>query len=591
MPVEPFLTTVRFSVFVDPVDKRRALASLSESPVGASPWQAVDLRGIRRPLDWEYSKLLYILSKEGTDAEAREVGKNLYAVFFAEAIQQVFRSARSTAPRGKIRIAIDSCQELCDIPWELLHDDHDFLLRQDCSIIRVARELPPGVAYFGPLTRVAVVAVTPDFDARGHVDGLAAKLKTLGVEAVTCRDPNRRELMDFLDREPVDALYFLGHGRAGQVLLKPDRGDSGWLDAGDLAQWLPDPAEPRRPRVNLVYFSSCGTAERRPEEHVFSGVAQRLMLSGRAGSVLAMQAKIGVTEAFRLAESFFEGVVRGGDPEAALLRARTVVSNIWARSIPVLYTHVDGPKEFRKNRLARLLGMKPGDGVGVSLAALRMGVKQPDYDKLKEQLLKAVEGVFYYRGRTYGQGDVHAVKELLDLLTQVGDLSRVIITGDDELPDCPVAFFFGSHSHQRVESLVHEYARQFDLQTGDQHWAVVDRDYQRRYEIPAPTRQDVNYYDQDDWGIIEKAVGGGRCYFFVCGLGDRATRGCAYFLARRWEELLAQHQDRPFAALLRFPGRVGEDYTRGELVDRAQNTFGVPIEASGSSLPGPIPSA
>jgi hypothetical protein len=100
----------------------------------------------------------------------------------------------------------------------------------------------------------------------------------------------------------------------------------------------------------------------------------------------------------------------------------------------------------------------------------------------------------------------------------------------------------------------------------------------------------VNYYDQDDWGIIEKAVSGGRCYFFICGLGDRATRGCAYFLARRWEELLARHQDRPFAVLLRFPGRVGEDYTRGELVDRAQNEFGVPTAPPRSSPPGPIPS-
>lgn len=576
MTAEVPSTTVRLSVFVDPSARGRALAALSETPVGASRWQDVSLDQLDRPLNWDYAKLLYLLSKESSaNATARRIGRNLYELVFCGDLAITFARARAAAGHRQLRICVDASDELIDVPWELLHDGNDFLFTQNCSIIRVAAELPPDVAYFGPLTRLALVSVTPDFNAQLHLDRLAAMLNTIGVRAVKCENPSRQELQAFLASQAVDALYFLGHGKQGHILVRPD-GESGLLSAGDLASWFPERSNASR-RVNLVYLNSCGTAERRPDENVFSGVAQRLMLSGRVGTVVAMQAKIGIADGFRLAEKFLEEVVHKGDPEAALFVARTGVENICARSIPVLYTHVKGPEEFRRNRLSRLLAIRPRDKVGLSLAALKMGVKPDDYEVAKEGLFKAIKDAgdpYYYRGRTYAQGDVHAAKELLDLLTEIGPLSGATITSDDLLPDCPTVFFFGSRSHRGVEALVHEYARHFNLEGGAEVWAVVDLKHRLRYELKAPTRRDVDYYAQDDWGIIEKATSNDRCYFFLCGLGDRATRGCAYFLGRRWEELLAKHQDRPFAELLRFPGQMGEDFTRGELIDRAQNDYG-----------------
>jgi hypothetical protein len=53
MPTEPALTTVRFSVFADPRDQGRALASLTESPGGASPSRAAALCGLKKPLKRE----------------------------------------------------------------------------------------------------------------------------------------------------------------------------------------------------------------------------------------------------------------------------------------------------------------------------------------------------------------------------------------------------------------------------------------------------------------------------------------------------------------------------------------------------------
>jgi hypothetical protein len=568
-----FSTTVRFSVFVDPRCKRRALASLSESPSGASPWQVVSLSNLIRPLNWKYSKLLYELSKDNEHAasQAKLVGQNLYKVFFSDEIKGVFESARKSCA-GPIRVAIDSSLELVEIPWELLHDDHDFLLRRNCSVIRVARESAPGAAYFGPVTRVGLIAVTSGFDAKDHIDHLAMTLTRLKVETAICRDPTRQELMEFVERERVDSLYFLGHGKAGQVLLKADTDDSGWLDAADLADCLPEGRNPQRQCINLVYLSSCGTAQRQPDEGVFSGVAQRLMLSGRVGTVVAMQAKIGVKVALKMATTFFERLVRRGDPESALLKARTAVPNLCARSIPVLYTHEKGPSEFVRNRLSCLLGARAGEKVGVSLPGFRMGLKYDDYQSHKERLFESIKGSYYYRGPTYAQTDVSAAKELLDLLTEVVGLGNVEIVDDHELPGCSVVFVFGSRSHERMAGLFGQCGTNFKLEYGEKVWAIVDLQHGRRYELAAPTRQEVDYRNETDWGIIEKIVHQDRCYFLICGLGDRATRGCACFLARKWEELLERYLDGPFGALVQFPG--GADHTGGQLVDRTKGDSG-----------------
>src|SRR5262249_10421774 len=153
------------------------LVSVSSSPHGASPWQAVSLDQLRKPLDWEYSRLLYQLSFPGEDDQsdmAREVGRNLFDVFFPGKVGERYRSVRDDCRKREatLRLAIDVAgSRLVELPWELLHDGDDFLLTQDCSVIRVERELRPDIAYFGPLDRMGIVVVTvdPKFDLGPHV--------------------------------------------------------------------------------------------------------------------------------------------------------------------------------------------------------------------------------------------------------------------------------------------------------------------------------------------------------------------------------------------------------------------------------------
>jgi hypothetical protein len=240
----------------------------------------------------------------------------------------------------------------------------------------------------------------------------------------------------------------------------------------------------------------------------------------------------------------------------------------------VLYTHIKGPDEFKRNRLSRLLAARPGDKVAVSLPGFRMGLKDEAYKEIEKDLFRLIGKRYNYRGRTFARSDVDAAKELLDLLTEVGSLERVTILDDADSRDFPVTFFFGSGSHERIMALIGEYSRQFKPEFKEETWSIIDTQNKRRYDTPSPARHATIYGQKDDWGFIEKAISGDKCYFFVCGLGDRATRGCAYLLARNWQELLDRHQDGPFAELVRFPGRL--DHTHGKLVDRTNNLWGIP---------------
>jgi hypothetical protein len=613
-----FSTTIRFSVFADPQNPERALASISESPLGASEWQGVSLAGLEKPLNWEYGKLLYVLSKPGEDpddAAAKIIGKNLYDVFFSGNVGESFRTAMSSLPvGGRLRLAIDASRELVEVPWELLHDDRDFLLSQECSIIRVVSDLPPSVAYFGPLTRVAVITATPDFDAAPHVAEFTGMLQALGVDTVLCLDPDRGRLSKFLQQESVDAIYLLGHGRQGNLLLQPPSRAPDLLAARDLANWLPGANDPERRRVNLIYLNSCSTGEGRPEEGAFSGVAQRLMLGRRVGTVVAMQAKIGVHHAFAIAQNFFETAVRGGDPEAALAHARTQAGGVSARSIPVLYTHLRGPEDFARNGIKCLLSAETGKSrFGIVLASFGMGVRldgqgemttpEPGTYHLPATVPITVSvkphGTFVYPGETYARDDVESAREIESLLFQIAGPQDVRLYPSPEGPGVTHWFLFGSLSSRYVTTVLKTYSPRFEFRYLADSWCLDELDADGKVIEPTNKVQALyrlgqrDYANQPDIGIIEKITDphSGTLFFIIAGLGSRATRGCGLYLASKWKRLLADYGSRDFGVILEFPAGMPPDYAehRPHRQNATSATGMEPSRAAASKPPSPPP--
>lgn len=565
MASAPSATSIVLSVFADPSDQRRAFASISASPVGARPWQEIRLEDLKSPLNWSYPKLLYELSKDNErNREAREFGKNLHAVFFPNDIKQAFVEARAKFFGQRVRLVIDCCEKLMEVPWELLHDGADFLLLQDCSIIRVIRSMPPGEAYFGPISQMGLITVTPDFDASCHIQELQRTIEELGVKTKLCQKPNREQLFKFLEDTSLDSLYFLGHGSEGQILL-----DDGFLDAGDLAQSLSASM-----RVRLVYLSSCGTAERRADEGVFSGVAQRLMLRGPVGSVIAMQAKISLEVALRFAKAFFPGFVKGGDPEGSLIKARLITGNIWARAIPVLYTHVRGPEEFERNRLKSLFRANSSTRFSLSLPTLQMGIPKDVYLSGKITVSVNPAGAYHYRGETHPLTAVRAAVDVMGLLVKIAPKDQIefVAVGSEIPPDRTHQFFFGSgaNNQTRLRSLGAEL--QFEL--GDKEWTLSDIANNRTYKTPNLSSKTVTpeaFEKIPDYAAVQKIIdpGSGHVYCFIAGLGDRATRGAAHYLVKNWSAILDAHPDpeRNFGILLSL--RPGSQYNEMIELDRA----------------------
>jgi hypothetical protein len=559
----PFATSIVLSVFADPSNDKRAFASISESPVGATPWQEIRLEDLKPLLNWSYSKLLYELSKDSErNAEAREFGKNLHTAFFANDIKQAFVEARATSGGQGVRLVIDCSEELMDIPWELLHDGKDFLLLQDCSIIRVVRSTPPGEAYFGPISQMGLITVTPNFDASSHIQELRQTIEPLGVKTKLCQNPNREQLFKFLEDTSLDSLYFLGHGCEGQILLA-----DGLLDAGDLAQTLSAPMQ-----VRLIYLSSCDTAKSRPDEGVFSGVAQRLMLRGPVGAVIAMQAKISLEIALEFAKAFFPGFVKSGDPEGSLIKARLISKNIWARAIPALHTHVRGPEEFERNRLKSLFRADSNTLFSLSLPTLRMGIPKDDYENPVTVTVKP-RGAYHYRGETHPLTAVQAAVSVMGLLVKIVPKGQIefVAVGSEISPDRTHQFFFGSGTanQTRLQSL----AAELQFEFGKKEWTLRDNAKGLSYKTPNLSSKSMTpkVFDKiPDYAAVQRIFdrGSGHVYFFIAGLGDRATRGAAHYLVKNWSAILDAHPDPEEKLVILLSLRPGSQYSEMIELDR-----------------------
>lgn len=577
--------TVRYSVFVDPSDGGRAFASLSRSPEGATSWAAIDREGLAPLLQEPWPETLYRLafpSQDSDHSQAREIGRQVFDVFLPGAVGEGLESVRKTLDGRRLRLAIDADSfshsgSLVDIPWELLHDKNDFLHRSDCSIVRIERQLAPDLAYFGPLSRIGLISALPPqkhgvpFDQVEYLERLSETLEGLGAQAPFLPRATRRSLVKFLESADFDAIYFLGYGTEGKLLLHSgtDGKRRDWLEAGDLADMLSPSGSDRQ--VSLVYLNSCLSAAGEGQLAV-AGVAQRLLMKGRVGSVVAMQAEIEVNTAQQIASDFLEWVVQVGDPEAALHRARLLHSDMWARSTPVLYTHIAGPEYFRRNRLARILGTEPQGTVGISLPSFRMGCKEEGLAELSNQAVIASlekKEIYFYRGPTVAATGLLGTKTLLDLLGEVTALGNIDIRPDEDgEPEGETTFYFGSISNQYTPAMVEQYSEDFRLAFTTDEWTISDIKKGVSHTVPNPAKkhEGSTYVEREDWGILEKNVTRGRTRFFFAGLGDRATRGCPYFLSQNWESLLATFQGGPFALLLHFP--PGVPYTHATLVDR-----------------------
>jgi hypothetical protein len=556
----------------DPIDVGEASEAIGvvrivASRAGSSAPEVVRLSELETGIALD--DFLYVLSGHPPDAaQTRDLGTQLYNALISGDVKEKLVGARDIArsDEATLRLAVSASGRLADVPWEFLYDydRQEFLTLSNVSVVRVEDRDPPGTAYFGPFERAALVVADPqgelNFAADGHIRELVDRFGARHVEPILLSAATRDSLRNLVKECEFDLLYLLCHGKAGHIsLLDPnDETITVPLAADQLGSWL----RGAKRRVRLVYLNACASSNSDIEGESPAGVAQSILRTSRVDNVVAMQAQIRPEPAMQFAAEYFDRLLNSHDPESSLSSARDLVGDRFVGATPVAYTHIAGWQDLERNRLAALLGISHEGKVCVSLNSYRMGVQANDYalvmgDKMDE--LKDKE-ILYFRGVTLAGSDVSASKAVIDLVGKIVDVEDVIYA--ESCADADATFYFGAH--HRVLEVVNEYSN-FQL-AHNGSWGFTDRQSGRRYETPNLTNRDYDYWGNDDFGFIEKVRVQSSWFFFICGIGSRATHGCAYWLSKNWQDLLDKYGTGPFTEVLRFPGGMTHEF--GEVVAR-----------------------
>jgi hypothetical protein len=236
--------------------------------------------------------------------------------------------------------------------------------------------------------------------------------------------------------------------------------------------------------------------------------------------------------------------------------------------VPVIYSYLSGPEDFAKNRLSYFLCARPGDSsYGLFLPSFIFGVP---FEEAKDEIKLDPPQPYFYQGETLSLEDTESGLDVIRMLEQVASLTDIKLwrAADQRDADCSHWFIFGSRSNKIVQSVLgkKEYSPRFEFAYAPEEqpgkWVVKDITLNppQSYSIDAPHKgKKGEYHEKDDIGVIEKIVSTklGFVFFLLSGLGDRATRGCGYYLYKNWDSLLREFGNAPFGIVLKFPGGFG----------------------------------
>lgn len=564
---------------------------IEQSPLGASKGSGFDFE-----INDADKQLIdgFIKRMPGNALRAQEVktvGKRLYSLVFGGEVGIKFGEClaltKSGNPKPRMRLAISVVtEELLTVPWEYFHDNADFLLKRNHTIIRVIDELTEQRAPYWPMKRLLIAIANPgsqdpknsiftSFDAETHKRELEKRFPSeSGTEILM--PATKAELERKIRNGNFDAFYFLGHGTfstslEGQLILETKENTDDPLDASDLSQWLSSVDGDQT--IRFVYLNSCSTSKT-GTENVFAGVAQRLMLDGAIDSAVAMQTDVQQQAALDIALGFFDELLRGSAPEQALSLARLRADDEHSWGIPVIFSSIPGPEELERNRIAHLLSADIGkNSFAFILANFRMGVPVKNAGDTEYTLNPEVS--YFYPGETFSVRDTRAAFDVLRLVSQIADPNLIELRTATNLEElqCTHWFLFGSKSNRIVEHLLKAYSPRFHFDYNPPEpeyqdcWMLRDLQMARSHPIKAPHKtKRGEYEDSEDVGVIEKLVEDNKVFFLLSGLGDRATRGCGWYLYQNWKELFQEFGNKSFGIILKFP--AGLDFSAAHRISR-----------------------
>lgn len=295
-------------------------------------------------------------------------------------------------------VANEAASVILSLPWELMHDEKDYLFKREPSI-RVRRRMPhrkarsaDGASF--PI-RILLVSPRPDDAKAGYIDHrvsarpLVDALEGLGdLVSLTVLSPPTFPALKAVLKEAregslwFDVVHFDGHGvydttrglhgLGGLCFEHPDdtqkliKRRSDLVYAGELAELM------KEYRVPLVFLEACQTAK--TEEDPTASVAGKLLEAG-VTSVVAMSHSVLVETARRFVGEFYGELAKGKQVGNAMLAGQKALIDDTYRIdimgagklhlqdwfVPVLYQEEQDPQLFSElpsEAIKRVQGMK-----------------------------------------------------------------------------------------------------------------------------------------------------------------------------------------------------------------------------------------
>lgn len=258
-----------------------------------------------------------------------------------EQLTQIGRYAYGNLVTSKIRHLLDSSnadhlrldidERLIDLPWELVHDNSDFLCLKYAIGRRVMsdQEVPTYArAQLGASSARALVVANPTGDlpsAESEGEQVATLLeKSSDVTVAFFRRDELTKMKFLLELENYDIVHFAGH--ASYDKKQPDESSLEFCDgpvtAFELQKFLPE----RSPAI--VFLNACWSAEARTESYqlMIRGLGRTFLYAG-ATAFLGYIVPVPDDSATQLAIEFYRNVVVGQTIGESLRRSRLELHN------------------------------------------------------------------------------------------------------------------------------------------------------------------------------------------------------------------------------------------------------------------------
>jgi len=263
-----------------------------------------------------------------------QIGQHLYN--WLDGNDRVFQSALDSCKRETIVLAIATSGRLANLPWELLHDGTQFLVKRHPPIVPVrwVADQEQLSVQNNPKNRflnVLLMATSPrgvepllDFEAEeGQILKATEKKRSLCLTVEESGNLQELgELMDEYDRDYFDVVHLTGHAtiedKRPYFLTETELGDRANSSAEDIARVL----QFQYPK--LIFLSGCRTGY--SSEDAVSSMAEELLKQG-ATAVLSWGDRVKDDDASAAAATFYQSLSGGQTVTEALAHSYQTLLN------------------------------------------------------------------------------------------------------------------------------------------------------------------------------------------------------------------------------------------------------------------------